>query len=123
MRPSVELDLPLSDFPLLPFGCSSPKRTFPFVGRFLTADAQSVGAGCWPAGTSFSQMRHMPAGGKNPGGTIWSRRGCVCCVVCDLGLTGTGRCASAALVETTRPKAGANNSRIQIWVEMEIMAV
>jgi len=121
MRPSVELDLPLSDFPFLPFGCSSPKSTFPFAGRFLTADAQSVGAGCWPAGTSFSQMRHMPVGGKNAGGTIWSRRDWVC-VVCDFGFAGTGRCASAVLAETARPTAAANANRIQVRVEMGIMA-
>src|SRR5256885_5597607 len=113
MRPSVELDLALSDFPFLPFGCSSPKRPFPFVGRFLTADAQSVGAGCWPAGTSLSQIRHIPAGGKNPGGTIWSRRGCDCRVDCDFGLTGTGRCASAELAEMARPTPAASPSRVQ----------
>jgi hypothetical protein len=33
------------------------------AGRFLTADAQSVGAGCRPAGTSLIQIRHIPAGG------------------------------------------------------------
>jgi hypothetical protein len=32
-------------------------------GRFLIALAQSVGAGCWLAGTFSSQMRHIPAGG------------------------------------------------------------
>jgi hypothetical protein len=60
---SVGLDLLLSVLLLLPFGGSSPNKTLPFAGLFLTADAQSVGAGCLPAGTSFIQMRHMPAGG------------------------------------------------------------
>ena len=38
--------------------------TRPFCGLFFTAVAQSVGAGCCPAGTSSNQMRHMPAGGR-----------------------------------------------------------
>src|SRR5450759_1904963 len=75
---SVGLDLLLSFFPFFAFGGSSPKRTLPFAGRFLTADAQSVGAGCCPAGTPLIQTRHMPAGGKNPGGTICSRSDCDC---------------------------------------------
>ena len=120
MSSSVGLDLLLSDFPFLFFCGSSPKRTLPLAGRFLTADAQSVGAGCWPAGTSLSQIRHIPAGGKNPGGTIWSRRGCDCCVDCDFGLTGTGRCASAELAEMARPTAAASASRVQKRVDLDV---
>lgn len=66
---SVGLDLPLFDFPFFDFFGSSPKRTLPFDGRFFTADAQSVGAGCWLAGTPSIQIRHMPAGGMKAGGT------------------------------------------------------
>lgn len=110
MSSSVGLDLLLSFFPFFVFGGSSPKRTLPFAGRFLTADAQSVGAGCCPAGTSLIQMRHIPVGGKNPGGTICSRRDC--CVAGARGFAGTGRCASATPAETMSPKtAGMANSK------------
>ena len=115
------LDLLLSDFPFLVFGGSSPKRTLPFAGRFLTADAQSVGAGCCPAGTPLIQMRHMPAGGKNPGGTICSRSDCDCCVAGARGFTGTGRCASATPAETMSPNTVgmANRNKKAIEVELE----
>jgi hypothetical protein len=39
-------DLLLFDFPFLPLGGSSPNSTLALAGRFLTAEAQSVGAGC-----------------------------------------------------------------------------
>jgi len=107
----LDLLLPLSDFPFFVFGGSSPKNTLPFAGRFLTADAQSVGAGCCPAGTSLIQIRHIPAGGKKLGGTICSRRDCDCCVVGLPGLTGTGRCAPARLAETTNPIAAGRMKR------------
>jgi hypothetical protein len=113
------LGLLLSDFPFLVFGGSSPKRTLPFAGRFLTADAQSVGAGCCPAGTPLIQMRHMPAGGKNPGGTICSRSDC--CIAGAWGFTGTGRCASATPAETMSPNTAgmANRNKKEAEIELE----
>src|SRR2546430_7288541 len=51
-----------------------PRSTlFPYT-TLSRSDAQSVGAGCCPAGTSLIQIRHIPAGGKKLGGTICSRR-------------------------------------------------
>jgi hypothetical protein len=47
---------------------SSPKMTRPFDGRFRTAVGQSVAAGCWPAGTPSTQIRHIPGGGLWPSG-------------------------------------------------------
>jgi hypothetical protein len=48
----------------------SPNTTCAFAGRFRTAVAQSVGAGCRSAGTPSIQMRHIPAGGLKPSGTL-----------------------------------------------------
>lgn len=47
---------------------SCPKITRAFGGRRRIAVAQSVGAGCRPAGTPSIQMRHIPGGGDSPGG-------------------------------------------------------
>jgi hypothetical protein len=47
---------------------SSPKMTRPFEGRVRSAVAQSVAAGCWPAGTPSTQIRHIPGGGLWPSG-------------------------------------------------------
>jgi len=49
-------------------GLAASSRRLPntmraLFGRFLMAVAQSVGAGCWLAGTFSSQTRHNPAGG------------------------------------------------------------
>lgn len=49
-----------------------PNTTEAFDGRFLTALAQSVGAGCCDAGTPLIQSRQSPAGGVNDSGM----RGC-----------------------------------------------
>lgn len=63
----------------MPRGLSSPKITRAFGGRRRTAVEQSVGAGCCPGGTPFSQMRHMPRGGRSAGGTSSSMpRSCPC---------------------------------------------
>jgi hypothetical protein len=45
-----------------------PKTTAELAGRFLMALAQSVGAGCWDAGTPVSQTRQSPAGGVKVSG-------------------------------------------------------
>src|SRR5215831_6275776 len=42
--------------------------TRPFLGTILTAVRQSVGRGWRPGGTPSIQIRHMPAGGRCPGG-------------------------------------------------------
>src|ERR1017187_6782389 len=47
----------------------SPKRTTAEGGALRIALAQSVGAGCCPAGTSWSHTRHRPAGGIADAGT------------------------------------------------------
>src|SRR3954464_3433263 len=60
--------------------CVSPKIALPFGGQFFTAAAQSVGAGCCAAGTSFSQIRHMPLGGMYAAGiSSCCGAGGVCC--------------------------------------------
>src|SRR5437764_6296992 len=59
--------------------------TRPFCGLFFTAVAQSVGAGCCPAGTSSSLLRHIPAGGRLSVGIVGGflspcvAGGCVAC--------------------------------------------
>ena len=59
-------------FPGLPdlTGNGSPNMTLALGGRFRTAVGQSVGAACLPAGTFGSQIRHIPAGGRWPAGTL-----------------------------------------------------
>lgn len=100
MSPSEALDFFLF-FPF-PFDGSSPNSTFALAGRLRTADAQFVGAGCFPGGTLLIQMRHIPAGGAKPEGTTASRRDCSVCAFPDLAGTGR-RCASATPAERTSP--------------------
>src|SRR5215217_6836803 len=58
----------LSDLVLVESAKSLTNRTCAFSGRFLTADGQSVAAGCCAAGTPSIQIRHMPFGGRASAG-------------------------------------------------------
>jgi hypothetical protein len=62
-RRAVAAPLPApAPVPCIP-AFDSPKTTRPLLGRFFSAVAQSVAAGCLSAGTPVTQMRHIPGGG------------------------------------------------------------
>src|SRR6266542_4418704 len=94
--------------------------TRPLAGTFRRAVTQSVGAGCCSGGTLSIQIRHIPEGGANPGGSGIFRFDTVGC-----GLTGVGRpCASAAVAtpkSAARQKSATGEIRLKNWRIMPVV--